>query len=299
MVDPRFLQAAQLLPPLLREEAVGCPLQMQMEAEELRLRTGRALTVTVRGQERGVSARQVDEQMLWSVLESAAEASIHTVSEALRSGYCTARGGFRVGICGTPVLRDGCPDGFRSLQSVCIRISREKHGIADRLLRAVGGAERMPSLLLLSPPGGGKTTLLRELVRSLSRAGQRISLCDERGEIAALWHGVPQLDVGPCTDVMDSCPKEPALRMLLRAMAPQILAMDEITDPNDTAVLLEAAGRGVRLLATAHGRDPSELRRKPAYIRLLREGAIGAFAVLSLHGGERKCELVPAEEAVF
>jgi stage III sporulation protein AA len=132
------------------------------------------------------------------------------------------------------------------------------------------------STLILSPPGAGKTTLLRDLVRTLS-AGvqpygpQRISLIDERGEVAMMHRGEPQMDVGPYTDVLDACPKALGIPMVLRAMNPQIIAVDEITAYQDIRAMSLAAGCGVRLLATIHAADVTELMDKPLYRTLLEE----------------------------
>ena len=127
---------------------------------------------------------------------------------------------------------------------------------------------RFVSTLLLSPPGGGKTTLLRDLVRQLSQGEgvppQRITLIDEREEIAVMYRGQPQMDVGPRTDVLSGCPKALAIPMALRAMNPQIIAVDE-----DLRAISQAAGCGVALLATIHAANVEELQAKPLYQELL------------------------------
>ena len=134
----------------------------------------------------------------------------------------------------------------------------------------------MSDTLILAPPGLGKTTLLRDLIRSVSEgegcAPLRISLADERGEVAAMYNGVPQMEVGRRTDVAEGCPKAQGLMLLLRAMNPQVLAVDEITAPEDVQALTAAAGCGVTLLATAHGESRADLERRSLYRPLLEEG---------------------------
>lgn len=151
---------------------------------------------------------------------------------------------------------------------------------------------RFASTLILAPPGMGKTTLLRDLIRALSSGEgcppHRVSLADERGEVAALYRGVPQLDVGPGTDVMEGCPKAMALMLLLRGMGPQVLAADEITAPEDVKALLTAAGCGVSLLATAHGESREDLRRRPLYRPLLEEGIFRRLVLIDGQGDARR-----------
>ena len=144
---------------------------------------------------------------------------------------------------------------------------------------------------LVGRNGRGKTTLLRDLIRQVSDGIDceplRVALADERGEVAALYQGLPQLDVGERTDVLDGCPKARGLMLLLRAMNPQVLAVDEITAPEDVAALCAAAGCGVTVLATAHGGSWEELRLRPLYRELLDQGIFRTFVVLSLAQGKR------------
>ena len=139
--------------------------------------------------------------------------------------------------------------------------------------------------------GAGKTSLLRELVRLVSEGGRRVSLIDERGEAAGVWEGQPLFDVGPCTDVMTGAPKAEAAAMLIRAMTPQVLAMDEITTPADAEAARLAAGCGVKLLATAHAGSVRELAQRPVYRPLLSDGVFGAAVVIERHAGERRYRL--------
>ena len=122
----------------------------------------------------------------------------------------------------------------------------------------------------------GKTTLLRDLIRLVSEgegcAPLRVSLADERGEVAAMYNGRPQLEVGRRTDVVEGCPKAQGLMLLLRGMNPQVLAVDEVTAPEDVQALTAAVGCGATLLATAHGSELADLERRPVYRPLLKEG---------------------------
>ena len=258
----RYEAACALLPRRLREAALAVPEKEKVE--ELRLRQGERLTLTLPEGEVPVPGTRVTGEDLEAVLDIATGSSRYTASQSLRQGYLTAEGGFRIGVCGTAVLEGGEVALYRDLSSLNIRIPREQIGLADRVLPGLLAERRLESTLVISPPGGGKTTLLRDLVRALSdEKNLRVSLVDERGELAAVHRGVPQLQVGRHTDVLDACPKAQAIPTLLRAMNPQVIAVDEVAVAGDVAALEQAAGAGVVLLATVHGAGVEDLKRKP------------------------------------
>ena len=251
-----------ILPGALRE-SVG---RLRADSlEELRLRAGRPPTAVLNGQESRIPGcvEAMTSRMLEEIVAAATNRSCYAAEASLREGYVTLPGGHRVGLCGTAALRDGCIQSLRELSSVSIRIARQVSCASQELLRQLDS-----STLILGPPGSGKTTLLRECVRSLSDGGSRVSLVDERGELAACRLGVPQMDVGRHTDVLTGCKKSEGIYLLLRAMNPQWIAVDEITAPEDVHAMEEASYCGVRFLATAHAFSPDELRRRPLYRRL-------------------------------
>ena len=264
----RYEAACALLPRRLREAALAVPEKEKVE--ELRLRQGGPVTLTVPEGEVPVPGTRVTGEDLEAVLDIATGSSRYTASQSLRQGYLTAEGGFRIGVCGTAVLEGGEVALYRDLSSLNIRIPREQIGLADRVLPGLLAEGRLESTLVISPPGGGKTTLLRDLVRALSEEKpMRVSLVDERGELAAVHRGVPQLQVGRHTDVLDACPKAQAIPTLLRAMNPQVIAVDEVAVAGDVAALEQAAGAGVVLLATVHGAGVEDLKRKPILAGML------------------------------
>ena len=268
----RYELAAAILPSRLRRIAMELPENDRARAEEFRLRAGRCMSVLLPEGERSLEAIVTSEE-LETLCDIAAEFSRYASMETLKQGFLPVRGGFRVGLCGSAVMKDGAVTNLKQISSAVIRISREQRGIARDIAPRLFREGRFCSTLLLSPPGGGKTTLLRDLVRQLSGGEgvppQRIALVDERGEVAVMYRGQPQMDVGPRTDVLDGCPKALAIPMALRAMNPQIIAVDEITVREDLQAMAQAAGCGVALLATIHAASVAELEQKPLYRELL------------------------------
>ena len=216
-------------------------------AEEIRLRSGRgAAVLTAEGAvslDIAVTPGDIEE-----TLDNAVSSSMHSAADSIRRGFVTAPGGYRIGVCGSMVIRAGEKSGIRNPSSLCIRIPHMCRCADERIVSAALAS----SLLVASPPGGGKTTLIRDIVRRISDSGGRMALVDERGELAAMNGGVPGLDVGRNTDVLENCPKYDAVELLLRSMNPQYIAMDEISGPEDMEAVRRASGCGVRLIAGIH-----------------------------------------------
>lgn len=294
-MDPAipFDQAVGLLPFGLRQLTLTLSQSVRNAAEELRLRAGRPVSVATPDGEMVLPGSPVISPAdLRAVLEIATQSSAHTALERVRHGFFTVRGGHRVGLCGTAVVKDGEIHNLRELSSLNIRIARQISGIGDEPLRRIRTEKALPSVLVLAPPGAGKTTLLRDLIRGLS-AGVggpplRVGVADERGELGSVYSGVPQLDLGPHTDVMDGCSKADGLMMLLRGMNPQVLAVDEITALEDIDALEMAAGCGAALLATAHGRCAEDLARRPLYARLVERRIFQKLLLIERINGVRR-----------
>lgn len=292
----RYEQAAELLPIRWQQAARRLPDWRKAQAEEFRLRTGRPMTVLTCEGEVLVSDELPRQLVTQSDLEQLCDMvtgySRYAVSDTLSKGYLIGRGGFRIGVCGTAVLRAGVNTNLRDISSVTVRISRQIRGISEPLLAELWGPEGFPSTLLLAPPGAGKTTLLRDMICALSdgnetRPACRVGLVDERGELAAMYRGVPQLEIGTHTDVLDGCPKALGVSMLLRAANPQIIAVDEITAEEDLRAMLTAANCGVALLATIHAADREELARKPLFAKLLEMQVFLRLVTITVEHGRR------------
>lgn len=278
-----YAKAVKLLPPHMAA-ALG---QGYENAEEIRIRCAALPTVLINGAEIPFGSGQAGTDDVMHVLEKATKASLHTAQPEIAKGFINCSGGIRIGLCGTGIINANSLSGLRDISSVSIRIPHEVHSccteIEEKLLRGSN------NILVLSPPGGGKTTLLRECMRLLSNSGRRVCAADERGELAAVHGGVPQFDVGSHSDIMTGVSKAQAAMMLLRSMNPQVIVMDEISAPEDIPAVCAAAGCGVRLIASAHAGCVHDLTLRPVYRQLLAVGIFDLAVVIENNNGKRRC----------
>lgn len=255
--------------------------------EELRFRIGWPCSILSGGasyQEEGppVTAEELDR-----MVERAVKASFYAYQNELRRGFLHLSSGVRLGVCGVIYEQNGIAAGIRAASSVSIRIPREIPSCADEVFGSLS-KDGFRSTLIISPPGYGKTTLLRSLIQRLSESGNRVAIADERGEIAAVSDRMFGFQLGPNTDVMSGGTKAETSMMLLRAMNPQILAFDEITSPTDIAMISQAAGCGVSLLATAHGLDRASMIKRALYRRLFEAGIFENLIRIQMVAGKRR-----------
>ncbi|MBQ3556271.1 MAG: Flp pilus assembly complex ATPase component TadA [Oscillospiraceae bacterium] len=280
-------QVFALLPDRLRQSVPEMGEDVLAQVEEIRLRAGHPLALTVSDTGRRVNGPAVEPQELELLLHTASKWSVHTVLDQLCSGFMTIEGGHRLGVAGTAVMEGERIRTLSNISSVNIRIARQIKGCARELALHIEGEVGVANTLIVAPPGAGKTTLLRDIIRILSEGGLRVCVADERGELAAMWQGKAQMDLGPNTDVLTGCPKAQAVQIMLRGMNPQVIAVDEITAPEDVRAMELAMGCGVRVLATAHAQNEDDLYRRPIYRTLLETGVFEQVVVLSRRGGQR------------
>ncbi len=221
----------------------------------------------------------VEKNCLESILGRASGQAVYSVQEMLKHCFLTLPGGHRLGICGTAVYRNGEIFTVKEISSMNLRIAKQFFGIADRCADYLW--TRPFSALIIGPPGGGKTTLLRDLIRQLSnRFAWRICVADERMELAACHNGLPQFDLGVHTDILSGTRKAESVEILTRTMNPQWIALDEITSEEDVQAVLRASYCGVRFLATAHALSRGELMVRPVYRELLQSKVFQNLFVL-------------------
>lgn len=273
------------------------PEESLVDVQEIRLRSGQPfLLKTAEGifslqknggllsapWEKGIRISTADLRETVSLLSAY---SLYAFEEELRQGYITMEGGHRVGFCGKAVLENGEIRTLRQINTLNIRIAREQKGWGEQFLPYLMEEDIFCHTLIVSPPGCGKTTLLRDIVRCLSERGKTVGVVDERGEIAPLRDGTPQMDVGPCTDVLEGCPKAKGMVLLLRSMSPDIIAVDELGRKEDIEAVEEALYAGVKLVATAHGRDFADLETRPQLCSLIRKNVFERYLFLSNRTG--------------
>ena len=304
ILAPKREEITGRLAPTIRRPIERLSEDLWSRAEEVRLRRGRPLSLVTDGGDMWLSpqglptsdpsaAYVVDEDDTRKTLSLVSQGSVYALEEEFRQGFVTLPGGHRVGLTGRALLEAGRLRTITNVAGLNIRLSREVRGVASPLLgRVTSSGGRPASTLILSPPGCGKTTMLRDLIRLLSNGvperglgGFRVGLVDERSEVAACFEGVPQRDVGLRTDVLDACPKAEGVFVLLRGMSPEVIAADEIGRPEDARALHEAAGAGSAVVATAHGSSVEELAARPMLGEIIRSGLFQVYVILSRRRG--------------
>lgn len=226
--------------------------------------------------------------------------SIHSFMDDIKKGFITLRGGHRVGIVGKAIVENGKVENIKHISSLNIRISKEVKNCSDKVMdHIIKNSAKINNTIIISPPQCGKTTLLRDIVRNLSNGtekynfkGVNVALIDERNEIAGSYLGIPQMDVGIRTDIIETCPKDVGIMMVLRSMSPNVIVTDEIGTEKDIKALYTALNGGVGLITTVHGDSIEDIRNRKELNNLLDEELFKKVILLSAKRGPGTVEKI-------
>ncbi|MDO5155416.1 MAG: stage III sporulation protein AA [Eubacteriales bacterium] len=265
--------------------------------QELRIRVHEPLIITYGGMEHFVSdngqlvelasqAYQITTMDVKETLAYISSYSLYAYEDEIRKGFITVVGGHRVGLAGKVVLEKEYVKSVKSISFINIRISHEKKGCGEFVIPYIFDQGKLCHTLIISPPGCGKTTLLRDVIRLISNGskehqGLTVGVVDERSEIGACYQGVPQNDVGIRTDILDCCPKAEGMLMMIRSMSPSVIAVDEIGKREDIEAIAYVMNCGCQMLATIHGSSIEDIRNKPVLRKLVEERWFKRFIILS------------------
>ncbi len=272
-----------------------------MDVQEIRFRVGQPTTIRMKNEEYFLTTEgrltqnehhllRISAEELMENLDFLCQHSLYAFDEEIKRGYLTVKGGHRVGIVGQTVVDEHGIFRIRNFSSLNYRISHQIIGAANHLLHYFYEKDKVKNVLIVSPPGCGKTTILRDAVRLISdgnrhAGGKNVCVVDERSEIGGSYLGIPQNDIGKRTDILDGCPKAEGMMMVLRAMAPELIAVDEIGSEQDIAAIREIASCGCSLIATAHAECTQGLNLRPTIQTCLDESLFETIIVLSARNG--------------
>ncbi len=295
--EKRKSQILHILAKTVQRELKEEPIDFE-RLQEIRLRTGQPLRITYEGQEISLPLGDrpkhiVTKEEIRETLEYSSHYSLYAFENEIRQGFLTVEGGHRVGVAGKAVLEDNKVKNLQYISSVNIRMSHEILGCADRVLPFITKNKQVCHTLIISPPCCGKTTLIRDLIRQISDGNEYVKGCtvgvvDERSELGGCYMGIAQNQMGSRTDILDCCPKAEGMLMLIRSMAPQVIAVDEIGTKEDIRAIEYAMQCGCRMIASVHGLTMEEASQKPVLGELIRQKRFERYVILGneKHPGE-------------
>ncbi|NOH16801.1 stage III sporulation protein AA [Clostridium cochlearium] len=266
--------------------------------QEIRIRAEKPIIVK-EGSNEVITNYMATLEDISSVVKRMSSYSIYAYDDEIKQGYITIKGGHRVGICGKCVLDGEKVKTIKYPASLNIRICREVEGCSNKILPYVLKSSMVENTIIISPPNCGKTTLLRDIAKNLSNGIKRLNLrgvkvcvIDERSEIASCVNGVPQLNIGLRTDVLDSCPKSQGIMMAIRSMSPEVIVCDEIGSREDIESIIKAMNSGVKLITTVHGYDVEDIYEREVFKEAIENKVFQKAIVLSGRKGVGTVEYI-------
>lgn len=296
--------------PILRQR-VKKIFEINNKIEEIRLRINRPLIVSFNNKdyfydeknnsltEKIENSYKVLKEDIEQTFQIMCKYSVHSFIDDIKKGFITLNGGHRVGLVGKVIIEDREVKNIKNISSLNIRISREIIGCSDKIISHIRSSNKIYNTLIISPPQCGKTTLLRDIVRNLSDGneslgfkGVKVALIDERNEISGSYLGVSQMDLGCRTDIIETCPKEIGIMMLLRSMSPNVIVTDEIGSIEEIKSLYTALNGGVNLITTVHGNSIEDIKERKELSSLLDKELFKKVIILSSKNGAGTIEKI-------
>lgn len=283
-------EVLKLLPLNLAEELREIFIN-NLAVQEIRIKANKPVIVNLSYKEIILGfIPSIDE--LKQILVRISNYSLYAYEEEIRQGYITIKGGHRIGIAGECVLNKGEIKTIRNISSLNIRICHEVKGCSNEVMRYITKNDSIFNTLIVSPPKCGKTTILRDMARNISNGmplynlkGKKVSVIDERSEIASCFNGIPQLDIGIRTDILDNCFKKDGMIMAIRSLSPEIIICDEIGTYGEIEALNMAFNSGVNIIVTIHGYSIDDVYKRAVFKELLENSILDRIIVLSSRKG--------------